>query len=105
MKQSTFIFIVIIWLLIIIFLAGFVGYKLHPCPSYHDSPIELKPNPDPLLIAEIQRLEKELNQKDSLLKINPKIIIYEKSKNYSNLNHNALCDSVKKHFGTGFDML
>ena len=105
MKQSTIIWIVAIFWLTTILLAIFSGYKLHPCPSYEDSQIELKPNPDPLLIAEIQRLEKELNQKDSLLKINPKIIIHEKVKIYRDLNRNALCDSIDKYFRTGFDLL
>jgi hypothetical protein len=104
MKQSTFIIYLVILLLAIIFLAGFAGYKLHRCQTYIDSPIE-KPQPDSSNLATIDRLTKELKQLDSLLKIKPKILIYEKAVYYRDLNKSALCDSVTKRFGSGFDLL
>jgi len=103
MKQSTIWIIAIIWLVSVL-LSLFSGYKLHPCPSYQDSPIE-KPKPDTIQLAKILRLERELKRTDSLLKIKPKNIIHEKVIYYRDLNRDALCDSIDKYFSTGFDLL
>jgi len=106
MKQSTIIWIAVIVLIFTHFCTWLWGYTVHPCPkpTYIDSPIE-KPKPDSANLALIERLTCELKELDSLLKIKPKIIINEKVIIYRDLNKSALCDSVTKRFGTGFDLL
>ena len=106
MKQSTIIWIAIIVLIFTHFFTWLWGYTVHTCPkpTYIDSPIE-KPQPDSLNLALINRLTKELKQRDSLLKIKPKILIHEKTVYYRDLNRDALCDSIDKYFRTGFDLL
>jgi len=104
MKQSTIILIAVIFIIVFSFVSGIVGYKLHTCHEYIDTPIE-KPHPDSSRMALIERLTKELKQRDSLLKIKPKIIIHEKAVYYRDLNRDALCDSIDKYFKSGFDLL
>lgn len=101
MKQSTIIWLGIIFIIVFSFACGIAGYKLHTCPTYIDSPIE-KPKPDSANLALIERLTHEC---DSLKNIKPKTIIHEKIIYYNNLSKHSLCDSVTKHFGTGFDLL
>jgi len=103
MKQSTIIWIAVIVLIFTHFCTWLWGYTVHTCqkPTYIDSPI-YKPKPDSANLALIERLTHE---RDSLKNIKPKQIIHEKLIYYHNLNKHSLCDSVTKHFGTGFDML